>query len=80
MKLVPDNVDIYEQFRRRNQFVRMVERWAGKKSVSGPYCYKVDVKLLEEESGIRCEYLRQNLVRFELVDQKAYTMWLMRWS
>lgn len=80
MKLVPNDVDIYEQFRRKAQFIKMVERWSGKQSVSGPSSYKIDVKSLEEESGVRCEYFRHNLVGFELVNRKAYTMWLMRWS
>jgi hypothetical protein len=76
MKLIPNNVDIYEQFRRREQFVNMVAKWA-KTPVSGGH---LDLKELEKHSGVQCHYVGQNLAGFELVNKEAYTVFVLKWS
>jgi hypothetical protein len=76
MKLIPNNVDIYEQFRRRDQFVKMVEKWSSKSARGG----RIDLKELLKHSGVQCHYVGENLAGFELVNKEAYTMFVLKWA
>ena len=76
MKLIPSNINIYEQFRIRDNFIKMVERWCGK----NPNYVAIDLNQLEQVSGVKCFYVGQNLAGFELVDPKAYSWFVLKCS
>jgi hypothetical protein len=77
-KLIPNDVDIYEQFRRRDQFIKMAAEWAGA-PVTGGYSPKIDLDQLEKDSGVRCIYVGDNLAGFELVDERAWAIFILKW-
>jgi hypothetical protein len=82
MKLIPNDVDINEQFRRRAQFVNMAKRWnftVNNVPITNDES-RIDLNKLQQASGVRCYRVGQNLTGFELVDEKIYTMWMLRWS
>ena len=82
MKLIPNDVDINEQFRRRAQFVNMVKQWnftVNNVPITNDEL-GIDLNKLQQASGVRCYRVGRNLTGFELVDEKIYTMWMLRWS
>lgn len=78
-KLIPNDVDIYEQFRRRERFIKLVERWSGIPGFTGLY-FKVNLEQLEEDSGVRCFYVGDNLAGFDIVDERMYAFFILKWS
>jgi hypothetical protein len=82
MKLIPNDVDINEQFRRRAQFVNMAKRWnftVNNVPITNDES-RIDLNKLQQASGVQCYRVGRNLTGFELVDEKIYTMWMLRWS
>lgn len=79
MKLIPSDISIYDQFRRYEEFLTMVEKWSG----NSRYHWEIDLEKLEKESGVRCRYrnssTREGLVGFDVVDTKAYSIFVLRW-
>ena len=76
VKLIPQDVDIYEQFRRRDNFINMVKRWCR----ADPNSYKISTTELLKASGVRCWYMGTNLAGFELLDPEQYTMFVLKYS
>lgn len=76
VKLIPQDVDIYEQFRRRDEFIAMVRRW----SKLHPSYHKISTTELLKASGVRCWYMGTNLAGFELLDPEQYTMFVLKYS
>lgn len=75
-RLIPSDASISRQFEIRNQLVLKIERWAGHKINS--VWPKIDVASLEKASGIRCHYVGDNLAGFNLVDEQAYLLFILR--
>lgn len=75
-RLIPRDINIYEQFRRRNEFVAMVTRWCR----ANPNFYKISTIELLKVSGVRCWYMGENLAGFELLDEEAYLMFKLKYS
>lgn len=81
-KLIPNNITVAEQFRIRNQFVSMVEKWKQSLLTTTSKKYlELELQWLERDSGVRCHYTNKGgLVGFKLVDEKAYMWFVLRWS
>lgn len=81
-KLIPSDIDIYEQFRHRNRIVGMINKWAtsAPTSKSALLGDKIHLEQLRNDSGIRCWYVGRNLAGFELEDEKMYSLFLIKWS
>ncbi len=76
IRLIPRDINIYEQFARRDNFFKMIERWCG----HNPVYNTINLDQLEQASGVRCFYVGQNLAGFEIVNTKAYSWFVLKWS
>ena len=76
VKLIPQDVDIYEQFRRRDEFVNMVKRWCK----ADPNHHRISTTELLKASGVRCWYMGDHLAGFELLDNELYMMFKLKYS
>ena len=76
VKLIPRDADIYEQFRRRDNFINMVKRWCRE----DPNSHKISTTELLKASGVRCWYMGTNLAGFELLDREQYTIFVLKYS
>ena len=79
-KLIPNDINILEQFRIRDHFEQMVDRWGGRNQITISYTYRANLKRLEEDSGVRCHYIGTRLAGYELVNEKAYIMFILTWG
>jgi hypothetical protein len=84
MKLIPNNVDIMEQFRIRNEFMEMVDSWLIDKYPGEILSDDLLPGELLNASGVRCHLVKNNanrvLAGFEIVDKKRYAWWLLKWK
>lgn len=76
VKLIPNDVDIYEQFRRRDEFIMCVKRWCR----ADPNLSKISTIELLKASGVRCWYMGTNLAGFELLDREQYLIFKLKYS
>lgn len=77
-KLIPNNINIIEQLRIRDQFVYQTEQWCQSIEI---FTNKPNLEWLETNSGVRCHYTNNGvLAGFKVVDEKSYVMWLLRWA
>jgi hypothetical protein len=67
---------IHDQFKARQQFITQAWLWCG----INPDDCQIDLDRLEKHSGIRCSYLRNRLVGFEIVDVDKYIWWVLQWT
>jgi hypothetical protein len=76
-KLIPNNITVSEQFVILTNFMTIVSKWD-----KGQFPCNVD-KLLED-SGVKCTHLgprrRHRLGGFEVVDEKKYLFFVLKWS
>ena len=83
--IIPNNITIFEQFQRRDQFMDMVAKW--QRSLPG-YALpvrgcnrKIKIEQLLKDSGVKCHYANTGILAgFKLVDEKAYAWFVLRWS
>lgn len=75
MKLIPNNIDVTEQFVILNRFLDMVERWQ-------KYAIENDIDATEllEASGVKCYKINKRLAGFEIVDFEKYLMFVLKYS
>ena len=82
IKLIPNDINVSEQLRIRNQFVSIVENW--KKSLLANTSKKyleLELQWLERDSGVRCHYTNHGaLTGFKIVDEKMYAWFVLRWA
>jgi hypothetical protein len=77
MNLISKNTTVSEQFIQRNQFVNMVQKWSGPDATYS----RVDVDALLEASGVKCHYIGfGGVAGFEVVNEKQYVMFVLRWA
>lgn len=74
--LIPRTGTVSEQCEVRKYIFSAIEKWAG---CALNLDTKVDLERLEKESGIRCHYAGDNLAGFELVNESAYTLFILKW-
>jgi len=82
IKLIPNNINVSEQFRIRTQFVGMVRKWRQSLLATTSKKYlELELQWLERDSGVRCHYTNHGeLAGFKLVDEKIYAWFVLRWS
>ena len=82
IKLIPNDINVSEQLRIRNQFVSIVGKWKQSLLVNTDKKYlELELQCLEEDSGVRCHYTNHGeLAGFKIVDEKIYAWFVLRWS
>ena len=88
VKLIPNTISVTEQFLKKKQLMDGIKRWTEyryKKDTDTDYWAFVhtDASLdtLEKECGIRCGYIKgtNSLTKFEMVNEKKYLVFVLRW-
>jgi hypothetical protein len=81
MKLIPNGITVTEQFALRSKLDSIIDKWLHDEST--PFIIHSDksVAELERVSGIRCTCLGNNgICGYELVDEKKYAWFMLKWS
>jgi len=78
-KLIPNNITVTEQIAIHRQFFNMVGKWRRSQQ---PVLRKDEyLQCLEEDSGVRCQYSSGGqLTGFEVIDEKTYTWFVLKWT
>ena len=82
MRLIPNNIDVSEQFKIRYRFIEMVSRWYDEVNHENSYLEDIafiNTTLLLKESGIRCHYVTGNLAGFFLEDEQQYIAFTLKY-
>ena len=78
MNVISKNATVTEQLQQRHQFITMVAKWQNSLPV---YTRHINIEWLLKDSGVRCHYTNNGaLAGFKLVDEKAYTWFVLRWA
>lgn len=81
MKLIPNDISVTQQFKILGEFLKLVEKWAGVEPYQlGPVYVDLDVDQLLKDSGVKCQIMGNRLTGFDIVDDKAYLLFLLKWS
>ena len=75
-KLIPNNITVSEQFVILTNFMTMVSKWDRGQ-------FPCSVAKLLEDSGVKCTHLgphRHRLGGFEVIDEKKYLFFVLKWS
>lgn len=85
VKLIPNNIDIYQQFVIRDKIVKGIKKWVEEKYIRGTGEYaefvftNASLDTLEQECGIKCTLLSNGeLVGFEMTNEKQYSWFALK--
>ena len=78
MKLIPNDITVSEQHAIRDRFSNQVDKW----EETQPARERNDKYLdqLVNASGVKCQFLRGRLIGFNIVDEKKYAWFLLKWG
>lgn len=77
-KLIPNDITVTEQLALRQRFMRMVDKCKDSLPVNAG---KVDLEWLLKDSGVQChQSFPDELLGFNIVDERAYVWFVLRWS
>jgi hypothetical protein len=87
VKLIPNDITVSEQYAIRDHFSKMVKRWEHTRP-SSAYVYEF-LDQLVTESGVQCQMIGHHagringgarLTGYDIVDEKKYAWFLLKWG